>query len=101
MTRRTARNVAIAIAAIPLIEAVVATAAYFAAGGFGGGHGSHDLLIGVLGLPATLFPASTGPFVDLPDWLLVIWFPAAFNLMLVLGTDRPCDRPMAREAWAS
>jgi hypothetical protein len=85
MTRRTARNIALGIAAVPVAQATIASLLYFAAGGVGGGHGHYDLEIGLLGLPTTWFGELVIPHVALPDLFLIIWYPALLNLCLVWG----------------
>jgi hypothetical protein len=71
-------------ALVPLAEAAIASATFFAPGGFGEGHGDFDPAIGLLGLPVLLFV----DVVPIPallkrhDLLFVIWWPAAWNTLL-------------------
>src|SRR5436190_5410580 len=75
------------LALVPLAAAGLATLLFFSQGGFGGGHGDLDPLIGILGLPSLLLL----DFVPLPslveghDLLLIIWWPALGNVILWAG----------------
>jgi hypothetical protein len=86
MTRRPVRILAVAIATIPLVEAMAASV-LLALFGFGAGHGRHDFLIGVLGLPAIwLIPSmSLPPIVEDSDFLLIVCYPALLNFCLLWG----------------
>ena len=72
---------------IPIIAAVVATVLLVAQGGFGAGHGAFDRAIWILGLPASLLvewvPAPR--VVERHDLLLMVWWPAIWNVLLWAG----------------
>jgi hypothetical protein len=65
---------------VPLLAAVVATALFFAQGGFGAGHGDFDAVIWILGVPGILLTAP-GPVAS-HDLLRLIWWPAVWNAVL-------------------
>jgi hypothetical protein len=78
------KKVALFLPAIPLICGLFSTIVFYTQGGFGGGHGDFDFLIGILGLPSILL-METVPLPALVlknDILLVVWLPAILNALL-------------------
>ena len=62
----------------------MSTIVFLTQGGFGGGHGDFDFLIGILGLPSILVMEIL-PLPDLVlknDISLVVWLPAILNALL-------------------
>ena len=66
---------------LPIALVLISTLIYFAQGGFGGGHGSFDRLLFILGLPWCLLPLP-GPF-HRSDLIWLIAVPFLINSMLV------------------
>jgi hypothetical protein len=69
---------------VPLICGLAATAMFIMQGGFGGGHGPYDYLIGILGLPSILLMEMLplpDPILEY-DILLVVWIPVFVNTLL-------------------
>ncbi len=78
------RKVALILPAVPLVFGLISTVMFAIQGGFGGGHGSFDFHIGVLGLPSILLVEGM-PLPDLAlnhDIILVVWLPAILNAAL-------------------
>src|SRR5262245_19783159 len=71
-------------ALVPVICGVVSTALFVIQGGFGGGHGTFDFFIFMLGLPSTLIMERVPlpSFVEQHDILLVIWLPVLMYTVL-------------------
>jgi hypothetical protein len=65
---------------IPAVLAVTACVLFFAQSGFGGGHGSFDQAIALLGLPGTLIPLPASAWRS--DFVAMIMVPAAVNISL-------------------
>ena len=78
------RKLALLLPAIPIVCGAMSTIVFLTQGGFGGGHGDFDFLIGLLGLPSILV-MEVLPLPDLVlknDILLVVWLPAILNALL-------------------
>lgn len=75
---------------IPLVTGAISTILLLIQGGFGGGHGSYDSVITALGFPSIMLISSLAlpRSVNIPDVLLVVWIPAALNMLglFLLGT---------------
>lgn len=85
MTKSAWRRLTFALPFVPLGTGLIATALYFAQGGFGGGAGDLDWPIAALGLPAVALHLTRLPipgFIERSDLLAVIWFPAVLNTVL-------------------
>jgi hypothetical protein len=67
---------------IPVLAGVIATALFVAQGGFGGGHGDLDRVIWVLGLPGVLLAGWAPASLARHDLLLLVWWPALWNVLL-------------------
>lgn len=86
MGPRVFQHLAVISASIPFACGAVASI-LFALAGFGGGHGRYDDAIGLLGFP-TFWALD---WVPVPavfkhiDLLLVIWFPALVNFVVLWG----------------
>ena len=93
-------NVSRRLWAIPCITASLATCAYLFQGGFGAGHGPLDPVIFYLGLPAIAFIESMPipRLVERTDLLLVIWWPALLNAILLLAIGNLVHRFSGRRA---
>ena len=74
------RRALVWLPAIPLVAAVIASALFFAQNGFGGGHGRFDSALGVLLLPGILLMDALPLSGAVPDFVLVVLLPAAFNV---------------------
>lgn len=75
---------------VPIGAGLLATAAYFAQGGFGGGHGRLDPVIFILGCPAILLlgKVPTPSLIERYDLVLVIWCPAFINALILAASGR-------------
>ena len=67
-----------ALLAVPTILAAIRCALFLLQGGFGGGHGSFDLIIWIVGLPATLITTFLPVWPG--DFLALVLLPAVLNL---------------------
>jgi hypothetical protein len=94
---KSAARIALGFPAIPLLCGLLATAVFVLQGGFGGGHGSFDGLIFLLGLPCNLVVTElplTGH--DLAD---LIWIPTALNMVLFATIGCSIAGPLAITEW--
>jgi hypothetical protein len=92
-----AARIALVLPAIPLTCGLLATAVYPLQGGFGGGHGSFDGVIVLLGLPCSLLvpglPAFGHDLVDL------IWVPTVMNMVLFESIGLSIAGPLVVSGW--
>ena len=65
---------------LPAFAAVVALVLFLAQGGFGGGHGNFDPVIGAMGLPSILLTEHIP--MHGPDIVLIVLLPATLNLII-------------------
>lgn len=73
---------------VPILSALLASACFAAQGGFGGGHGPADLVIGILGLSSVALLNHGLPVpqaLESSDLLAIIWYPALINLLCFWG----------------
>jgi hypothetical protein len=77
---------------------VIATALLAAQGGFGGGHGHLDQIIWALSFPGVLMAAWAPAPLAGHDLLLLVWWPALWNVLLWAGIAEILLRLRAQSA---
>jgi hypothetical protein len=73
--------------ALALLAFAISCILFEVNGGFGGGHGDHDLMIGLLSLPWSLAISAIADNLPmkLSDRAIFVMLPAAFNLAVIVS----------------